>query len=250
MAAKFGWLRGAFGVGVAQPPATDGLHGVRVAGGDLVVAQEGGKHCPWVLAAAVLQDFLFEHLAGLARERRMRKHLAPHARGDRAVEEVAVVRRAVAEQVAELSLPRGVLDGGEEAHGRLDALELGGGAERGVARALRVVLLVELREDDLVLRVERVELVLRAQVRRELVVRERRPGAVVVRGELHHLRVHEEVLHEDGRELDKVGGAACAGHVVELGATDHRCVSVGRTYSGSHGPFRGRASRPPASAGG
>lgn len=36
----------------------------------------------------------------------------------------------------------------------------------------------------------------------------------------------DKLLHEDGRKLNKVGGATGAGKVVEVGATEHRVHGV------------------------
>ena len=97
--------------------------------------------------------------------------------------------------------------------------ERGGRVKRGFHRGARVVRLVEHGEQDLAVCVDVaawVFVVVRDGVSVQSAARRRAEEREDVRGS-------EEVFHQDGWELDKVGRAARAGYVLVFRAADHGC---------------------------
>jgi hypothetical protein len=89
------------------PPPANLPHRLLIATRQLRGTQQRPKHRPRVLATAVPENFPLIPLARLAIKRVAYKQLSPHARSDRTIKEVRVVRRAVSKQVSELCLPAG-----------------------------------------------------------------------------------------------------------------------------------------------
>ena len=169
------------------------------------------------------ENFLLVPLTRLAVERVVHKQLSPHARGDRTIKEVRVVRRAVAKQVSELRLPARARHVRHDPALAVQFRERGRRVERVVHGRARVVCLVEHGEQDLAVRVDVAAWIL-VVVRHGLGVCGGGDGRCAE--EREDMRGSEEMFHQDGRQLDKVDRAARAGDVLVFGATDHGC---GRT---------------------
>ena len=159
------------------------------------------------------EDLLFIPLAHLAIERVVRKQLSPHARRNRAIKEIRVVRGAIPEQMAKLRLPARPGHVWYDPAPVVQLRERGGRVERGLHRRARVVRLVKHRKQDLPVRVD-----VPARVFVVRVVRHGIGGGGMCRRALCGRGVEEredvwggeEVFHQDGGKFDKVGGAARA----------------------------------------
>lgn len=147
--------------------------------------------------------------------------------------------------MAELRLPRRPGDVRDEPALGVQRRQRRRRVENAVERTRRVVDLVEHREEDLRVRVDRPAGV--------LVVVPRLAHGQPARGveEREHGRRGQEVLHEDRRELDEVRRAARARDVLVLRLPNHRWGDrqpneINRgcngAYSAWRAPFRGRAS--------
>ena len=197
------------------------LHDLAVSGCERIVSKQVGKHMPWVPAAAVAEHLVLELVTGLARERVSGKYFVPYAAREHAVKQVTVVRRTVPSEVSELALPRCVWDARHQTDLVVEHREFAAGAKASPVRALRVVRLVDCRKEDLGVRLKPLECACGREVRIKERRRQRLVRAVVAAEEPSDGRRRDKVLHEDRWELDKIGRAPCAGHVVVCSASDH-----------------------------
>src|SRR6266702_7894228 len=136
------------------PPPANLTHRLLITARQLWSSQQCSKHRPRVLATAMPENFQLVPLTRLAIERVAHKQLSPHARGDRTVKEVRVVRRAVAKQVSELLLPARPRHVRHDPALAVQFRERSRRVERVVHGRARVVCLVEHGEQDLAVRVD------------------------------------------------------------------------------------------------